>query len=70
MNLVEANPDPGSKIEDSGSSTEPEDVALVIVEPTFELPRVAIGEATRHMGTVLKDGRELGEGSILLSRES
>jgi hypothetical protein len=46
MNLVEENPDLGSKIEDSGSRTEPEDVALVIVEPTFQFPRVAIGEAT------------------------
>jgi hypothetical protein len=60
MKLVEENPDPGSKIEDSGSRTEPEDVALVIVEPTFQLPRVAIGEATRQMGTVLKDGRDIG----------
>jgi hypothetical protein len=47
MKLVEENPDPGSKIEDSGSIIEPEDVALVIVEPTFQLPRVAIGEKQR-----------------------
>jgi hypothetical protein len=60
MELVEANPDPGSKIEDSGSSTEPEEVAVVVVEPTFQLARVAIGEATRQMGTVLKDGRDMG----------
>jgi hypothetical protein len=60
MNVVKENPDPGSKIVDSGSRTEPEDVAVVIVEPTFQLPRVAIGAATRQMGTVLKDGRDIG----------
>jgi hypothetical protein len=45
MEFVEENPDPGSKIEDPGSSTEQEEVAVVAVEPSFQLPRVAIGEA-------------------------
>jgi hypothetical protein len=56
----EENPDPGPKIEDPGPSTELEEVAVVAVEPNFQLPRVAIGEATRQMGTVLKDDRDMG----------
>jgi hypothetical protein len=52
--------DTGSNIEDTGSNIKHEDVAATAVEPSFQLPRAAVGEVTRQLGTVLKDGRDIG----------
>jgi hypothetical protein len=64
MEFVEENPnqieDMGSNLEEPGSNIKEEEVAATAVEPSFQLSRVAVGEATRHMGTILKDGRGIG----------
>jgi hypothetical protein len=52
--------DTGSNIEDPGLNIKHKDVVATAVEPSFQLPRAAVGEATRQMGTVLKDGRDIG----------
>jgi hypothetical protein len=52
--------DPGSKQDYPGSDTEQEEDSASVYEPNVQLLRVSVGEATRQMGTVLKDGRDIG----------
>jgi hypothetical protein len=52
--------DPGPKQDYPGSDTEQEEDSASVYEPNVQLLRVPVGEATRQMGTIIKDGRDIG----------